>query len=294
MVDPHSLLSWTPWRPLMGISRDPEIPGAPGLYGIRRVGRDDLDYIGQTSRSLRQRLGMLQGAYLDEMPYRDPHTAAPAPWALRHATRCEFEVSVAQVEGSTPWRKGVEAVAIARYRYEHERSPTIQFGRMPIGYRRSSMSNARAVDAGKRFKGGPNDALHASHEPGIAPLGRCDGNPQGSQWGSHQWTAWMPLPELSVAAKDRGSGLYRLRGVDPGSLLYIGQGLIPARLLAHLAKTRMPNDAQGSLFIAQSLLECSWVINDAWQPHQRLELENDLIAAHVLETGTIPAAQFLG
>jgi hypothetical protein len=28
--------------------------------------------------------------------------------------------------------------------------------------------------------------------------------------------------------------------------------------------------------------------------HQRLELENDLIAAYVLETGTIPAAQFLG
>ena len=36
----------------------------------------------------------------------------------------------------------------------------------------------------------------------------------------------------------------------------------------------------------------SWVINTAWEHHQRLELENDLIAAWVLATGSPPSAQF--
>jgi hypothetical protein len=33
---------------------------------------------------------------------------------------------------------------------------------------------------------------------------------------------------------------------------------------------------------------------DLTPPYQRLELENDLIAAHVLEHGAPPSAQFLG
>jgi hypothetical protein len=36
------------------------------------------------------------------------------------------------------------------------------------------------------------------------------------------------------------------------------------------------------------------VVNDAWWSHQRLELECDLIAAHLLETATVPPAQFIG
>ena len=37
----------------------------------------------------------------------------------------------------------------------------------------------------------------------------------------------------------------------------------------------------------------SW-LDTAWHPHQRLELENDLIAAYLLTTGDVPPAQFLG
>jgi hypothetical protein len=35
-------------------------------------------------------------------------------------------------------------------------------------------------------------------------------------------------------------------------------------------------------------------LNSAWHDHERLELENDLIAAQFLETGRVPPAQFLG
>jgi hypothetical protein len=43
MVDPADLLRWGPWVPLAAAGRDPAIPPAPGLYRIRRVGREELD-----------------------------------------------------------------------------------------------------------------------------------------------------------------------------------------------------------------------------------------------------------
>jgi hypothetical protein len=91
---PANLLQWSGWRPLGTASRDPEIPHSPGLYRVRRVGRHDLDYIGQTgmgTMNLRKRLGMLRGVYGELMPYRDPHTAGTALWALYHQTGEEFE-----------------------------------------------------------------------------------------------------------------------------------------------------------------------------------------------------------
>lgn len=289
------LLVWTPWRPLRTAPSGPVIPRLPGLYRIRRMGRTDVDYIGQTSLRLGQRLAMLKGAYADEMPYRDPHTAAPALWALRHATGCDFEVAVVPVEGSTPWRKGLEALAISLYRQEHGCSPTVEFGRMPLGYQPSSANNARLVQLGQRFRGGPvADLAHARHAPGIAPVGTLDGDVQSPEWGGHAWAAWTPLTGGFGRPASSGSGLYRLRGDDDASLLYVGQGRVPDRPLAHLAKLRIPAHAQAPIFSLHTRFECSWVLNEAWLPHQRLELENDLIAAHLLRTGTIPAAQFLG
>jgi hypothetical protein len=48
----------------------------------------------------------------------------------------------------------------------------------------------------------------------------------------------------------------------------------------------------GTPLAAAQPLTCSWVVNSAWEHHQRLELENDLIAAWVIATGSPPAAQF--
>ena len=38
----------------------------------------------------------------------------------------------------------------------------------------------------------------------------------------------------------------------------------------------------GQALAAAQPLACSWVVNAAWEHQQRLELENDLIAAWVL------------
>jgi hypothetical protein len=213
-------------------------------------------------------------------------------WALHHhQTGCDFEVSVQVVEGTTQWRKALEAVAITRYRLERGASPTLNFGRMPVGYLMSSANNARLVLRGRRFRGGPSLEPSASHLPSLPPLTSTPGPSASSGWGGHRWQPWAPLGGVPVPA-DR-VGLYRIRDPNQAGLLYIGQGRIRTRLAAHLAKAARPDHPQARWFSTPGL-ECSWTINHGWLAHQRLELENDLIAAHFLEHGAPPSAQFLG
>src|SRR5262250_2074499 len=127
-----------PWR-IAGAA----IPLVSGLYRVRRTGEESLDYIGQTGLPLRRRLAMLAGVYRPEMPYRDPHTAAPALWALRDARGSMFEASVLPVAGDARDRKGLEALALALYRQNCGHSPTVNFGRILRGYRLSSGNNVR-------------------------------------------------------------------------------------------------------------------------------------------------------
>lgn len=63
---------------------------------------------------------------------------------------------------------------------------------------------------------------------------------------------------------------------------------------AHVAKARHRIGAQGAIFAHARTLQCSWVLDGTWAPHQRLELETDLIAAHLLATDRVPSGQFLG
>ena len=167
LTAPAVLRDWSGWWDLRGAGRDRRIPAGPGLYRIRRAGQEPgLEYIGQTGRSLRGRLGQLNGVYHAQMPYRDPHTAAPALWALRHRDGCDFEVAVIEVPGTAPDRKALEAAAITLDRIESGQSPVASFGRMPAGYRISSGNNARLAAAGRRYRG-PDPAAPAG--PASAP-----------------------------------------------------------------------------------------------------------------------------
>lgn len=138
-------------------------------------------------------MAMLRGVFGPEMPYRDPHTARPALWALRHRGHDDLEASFAVVAG--------------------------------------------------------------------------DAEPR--------------------------TGLYRLRGHGRQGLVYVGEGVIVDRVRAHVAKMRAPSHAQGRVLALGAPLEISWVEGN-WEHHKRLELENDLVAAHVLVEGRPPLAQFLG
>lgn len=89
---PTELQSWSAWAPLYEARH--WAPKAPGLYRIRRVRFNGVDYIGQTGGTLPGRLGMLAGTYSNVMPYTDPHFAGPGLWAFRHSGGCDFEAAV--------------------------------------------------------------------------------------------------------------------------------------------------------------------------------------------------------
>ena len=292
----QTTLQWTPWQPLYEAWKGSKIPAEPGLYRIRRAGASGLDYVGQTgtgTMNLKKRLGMLKGAWGDKMPYRDPHTLGPALWALLHRDRCTFEVSVCPISDPTPDRKALEALAISLYRQEHRCSPTLNFGRMPKGYKMSSGNSQKLVEAGKRFRGGPCDDDTQSHLPGLAPLGSLDGPTHLQTWCGHPWTDWTPI-ETYKSVPTKAEGLYRIWDKGQPTLLYVGEGKIGNRVGAHLNKKSKPNHPQGELIASARSLMFSYVIGPDWHRHQRLELENDLIASHVLAHGLRPSAQFLG
>ncbi|TVP63448.1 MAG: hypothetical protein EA343_08020 [Nodularia sp. (in: Bacteria)] len=289
MIQVERIFSWSPWYPLKGSWKNSLIPPERGLYRIRRLERDDLDYIGETGRVLKKRLSDLRVTYGELMPYSDPHTAAPALWALRHRCQCEFEVSVLPIEGTTQWRKGIEALAISLARQEKGYSPTANFSRMPPGYRKSSQYNR-----GQGLRGGITPEQHSHHHPGIAPQGKLTLEPQNLQWCGHNWTDWIPLQQVKDNLPLASLGLYRIRDASQSQVLYVGEGKIRERLCSHLVKANNPISKQGHIFANANSLECSWICNPLWLDNQRKELENDLIAAHLLVTGDIPAAQFLG
>ena len=288
-------ITWSAPVLLEDAVRGAGVPALPGLYRIRRVGLTHWDYIGQTGvgrMNLRRRMAMLRGVYAEQMPYRDPHTAGPGLWALRQMTREPVEVSFCPVHAPTRWRKGLEAVAIAIHRQDHGRSPTLNFGRMPAGYRMSSANNARLVAAHKRFRGGPSDEPDESHSPGLPPFAPLGKDILSPGWCGHEWTDWSPLTTQTISQLAAINGLYRIRG-RTDRLVYIGEGAIRTRLLAHTAKLQAAS-AQGNAFRASGPLAVSIVHGPDWLRHQRLELETDLIAAHVLATHEVPAAQFIG
>lgn len=297
MFDHEEHLVRPPWRQLKDCWIGEYIPREAGIYRIRRQGQENLDYVGQTGKgtmTLRKRLSMLKGVFGSQMPYRDPHTAGPALWALRHQYGVPFEVSVTTVDGSTPWRKGLEALVISLHRAKYGSSPTVNFGRMPDGYVMSSPNNRRVVMAGKRFRGGPTTKSDSSHLPGIGPRGELKGHPQGAAWCHHDWSRWHSLSALPKELRTGRKGLYRIRETEGEGLLYIGEGRVRERLIAHSRKKSNTAHPQGRVFSKATGLEGSWTLNETWHSHQRQELESDLIAAYLLETGSIPKAQFLG
>jgi hypothetical protein len=82
----------------------------------------------------------------------------------------------------------------------------------------------------------------------------------------------------AIAVPATVAGVYRIRGSDR-RIVYIGEGTIAARLAQHRRSAAHRQSPQGQVLAAAQPLTCSWVVSAAWEHHQRLELENDLIAA---------------
>lgn len=281
-----SLIQWSDWHALQGSSRNAAVPASPGLYRARIAGTGEVIYIGQTGRSLRERLGMLSTCFREEMPYRDPHTAAPTLWALRHRDGVDFEVSTAVIEASKVERLALEAVAITAHRVEHGRSPLANFGGGVAGYRLSSANNAALVASGRRFRGGIDPLVPASQS--IPVPGPLDIEVTATDWIDLRWSPWSPI---TAATEVSDVGLYRLRRLGEPDLVYVGQGRIGGRIRTHIAKRSQPDHRQAPHLAGE--LEASWVALDVAK-RCLLEVENDAIASHRLMRGFAPSAQFIG
>lgn len=273
-------LEWSPW-----VSLDPAREGlgsldtAPGHYRIRHESLNRLAYVGETGRSVRGRVRSLaRGTYAQEMPFQDPHVAAPRLWAIRQEAGDEFEVSVATPGAAADEqdRKGIEASLIALHHREYGQRPVANFGPIIPGYEISSYRSEGVV-------GGPIAGESAEIDPaiGCAP-------PEWNNWQAIKSVEWLGLdwssPELLGNRKDMvppSQGVYRIWYADrPDRLAYIGQSAnLPRRLYSH--ERTFGSEALISFATASGLAE-----------HELRERELDLIGVHFLALAESPIAQF--
>lgn len=273
-------LEWNSWLSLDRSDGDlSTISSEPGLYRVRHRERDGLEYIGETGRSTRGRVGALaRGVYAKEMPYRDPHTAAPCLWAVRdrYGPALEISYTVPPAADNSQERKTIEAAFIALARRETGTSPTANFGRIIEGYKQSSYSKA-GITGGPLPEGEtePNSATGHGPVPWDNSEGVTESNWMGLEWSEPYRLEQRLEPELPK------SGVYRIWYPGEDGLAYIGEtAAFTDRLRSH--EKSFGGEALFSV-VAPTGMDAK---------HKRTEVETDLIGAHYLATQQAPAAQF--
>ena len=119
----------------------------PGFYRIRTPLYPGLVYVGETGRNIRGRVqelarGIGRGPY--DIPWNDPHTAAPILWAYRVEDNFSFEVSVAAVTQPKHRRKCHEDYVLYLHRLRHGHSTLTNHGRLhPLWTRASNKAKGR-------------------------------------------------------------------------------------------------------------------------------------------------------
>lgn len=275
-------LRWSEWIPFDEFSqKKAALPAEPGIYRIRPVDGDYLMYIGQTGRTLRQRLSELSKyrKTSELMPYNDPHTAAPSLWAWRDATGLDFECSGTPlpITTNTRAREVIECYLLWQYRLEYGSSTLCNFGRFHPNYRKSKDRSSR--QRGGRLPEGITNPAGGASLPPLWPVG----SPCSADWMALQWNEFQALhraPDIP-----RRPGLYRIMSIEDDDVIYIGQSAnLRARLSTHAQKE------WGVTGVAYSYVACSPDI----LPHQLKEWENDLIAGYYAKEKRAPIHQFTG
>jgi hypothetical protein len=275
-------LDWSEWVRLDEDSFS-TVPKEPGLYRIkhRASNRDYLEYIGESGDIRRRIQSLARGVYAEEMPYRDPHTAAPCLWAVRDSVGPALEISYTAPAKARDeqHRKGIEAALIALHRRETNRSPTANFGRIIDGYKQSSYSYNDPAYKGGRLASGEDEPNAAS---GVAPLDWQNWRePLARDWMNLNWSEPYQLGARLIADPP-DVGVYRIwyEGQE-STLAYIGESSnISSRLYNH--EQTYGEDALFA-YAERSDLDAS---------HKRAEVETDLIGAYYLVFGEAPLTQF--
>lgn len=141
-------LSWSDWTSFTKTSTLKSVTSRPGLYRIRAEKCNELVYIGQTGRNLRERLKQLQkGTFAESMPFNDPHTAAPNLWVWRNEGIGGYECSVAVLECEVQTRQVVEDYILWISRSEAGRSTLCNHGNFHSNYVKSSNQTQSRIGA---------------------------------------------------------------------------------------------------------------------------------------------------
>jgi hypothetical protein len=276
-----STLPWSPWVPFTATKEEfRQIPREPGLYRIRPTGKDFLVFIGETRRTVHDRLNELRHTLrrTDLMPWNDPITEAPALWAWQDAEGFEYECSAAPLDASTSGRRGMESFLLYRYRQEYGASTLCNFGRFHPRYRKSTNRN-------ENRRGGKLAENHLDNPAGglsIPPL-PVIGTPGDPDWMGLAWSGRLSLDGENISTVPSQAGLYLLFGHDSGDLISIGQSADCAqRLRNHAMKFLDHPDIQFCI----SLLEQPLL------PHNLKERENDLVGNYFEVYRKAPEYQF--
>jgi hypothetical protein len=241
-----------------------------GFYRIRADNLPHLVYVGQTGRSLFERVRSLsRGVYrnLDDPPWNDPHTAAPLLWSYRHENLLHYEFSVAMAKLDYPTRQCQEDALLYLHRIEHGCSTLCNHGRLHPNWTRPSnrkrgiitIRRKQQIDYPSLPPAVGNDDYHSSDWLGLRWI-----NPNN-----------LDVRELS------NPGVYRI--TDNLSLTYMGESKdLNARLSTHRRDKRF-NGCTYSVHLMPEAL-----------PHQLKERETDLIGGYFLKKNEPPIFQYRG
>jgi hypothetical protein len=274
-------LSWSPWVQFTADRYEFwDIPKEPGLYRIRPAGKDFLMYIGETRRTLHQRLNELRQTLKrrELMPWNDPHTAAPSLWAWMDSEGFQYECSAAPLDASQKVRRGMESYLLYRYRQEQGESTLCNFGRFHPRYRKST--NRKDARRGGKLEDNQKD--NPAGGPSIPPL-MIRGDPGNQDWMGLSWSEKNNLDSEGVSTVSNEPGVYLLFDSDSQDVVYIGQSMnCSNRLQDHRRKTWEGKVLMYSWYPTQKPI----------LPHQLKEMENDLIGNYFETFRRVPAYQF--
>jgi hypothetical protein len=155
---------------------------------------------------------------------------------------------------------------------------------MPRGWVKSSGNNRKLVEAGKRFRGyRMSDAEIAALPPdeSVPPPATLEGDARAADWLGLAWRS----TDIDPPGR-RDIGVYRIGAGAEGPLDYLGQGAIASRLRKHEENWITDLAAERSELTARG-----WVPLDLGFS-QLLEVENDLIASHMVIFARLPMVQF--
>ncbi len=273
-------LIWSNWLPLCGqqdVYR--QIPTKlSGLYRIRARGRDGLIYIGQTGRCVRERLRALRaGVYANQMPYNDPHTAAPNLWVWLQDSGFEYEFSYLISDLPPAERQGLEDYFLWRHRQDYGFSTLCNYGRFHKHWIKPS--NRKQGRKGRLLEDGQLNPAGVTTSQLLNSTGRSSDD----FWMGLEWSAPLQLSSENLNVLGNTPSVYRIMDSENREVIYIGETKeTQKRLKAHMRKSW--NNKQPLFSFAQNI--------DLSLPHLRHEVEVDLIGAYFEENQRVPRFQY--